>query len=91
LLNDGRLVPLHLGCAGLRELSDLGIPRTAHSLRHRFATEYARLDPDLRNLQTIMGHSDISTTTIFVQVEPEACANGVVALAKRTRQRRQRA
>jgi hypothetical protein len=30
-----------------------------------FATEYARVDPDIRNLQSIMGQADPGTTTIY--------------------------
>lgn len=37
-----------------------------HLLRHCYATEYYRNTKDLEGLRRILGHSDITTTTIYI-------------------------
>lgn len=39
---------------------------TPHILRHTFATEFYRETKDIETLRKILGHSDISTTQIYV-------------------------
>ena len=37
-----------------------------HTLRHTYATQYYKQTKDIETLRRILGHSDISTTTIYI-------------------------
>lgn len=49
----------------------LGLHWTAHNLRHRAASRLLQLTKDVRLVQTILGHSSLSTTAVYLEVTPE--------------------
>ncbi len=59
-------------------LNDNNIPyKKFHSLRHTYATLLLSKGVDLKTVQDLMGHSDITITQIYLHVLPKTKADAV--------------
>ena len=57
-----------------------GVPGSAHSLRHWFATALVNAGVDLRTVQTLMRHQTLATTEIYTQISQERRADAINTL-----------
>lgn len=70
----GSIVRKYVKKAGIKK------PITAHKLRHTFATVLLEKNVDLVSIQQLLGHSDLSTTEIYVHTNAERLRDAVTQL-----------
>jgi len=75
-----------LSAAGISEMfrkfvcGQLEVCCTPHQLRHSFASELRRQGVDLRVIQRLLGHAKLDTTAIYLNIDPDDLAGGILRL-----------
>jgi site-specific recombinase XerD len=75
--SDRPMTAQHLGKLITRAMPD---GWTAHTLRHRFATQAYRVDRDLRAVQELLGHASPTTTAVYAAVPDGALTAAVMGV-----------
>ena len=70
---------IDLTCRQVREQCGIGKPVSPHSLRHAFAVHLLEAGTDLRTIQLLLGHRNLSTTARYLMI----AASKVCATASR--------
>lgn len=68
----------------------IGMPYTAHQLRHTYGTDAYERSKDIRAVQELMGHSTVSTTQKYIKVNAKTGVDLALALGEDLRKLRRR-
>jgi site-specific recombinase XerD len=79
--NGERIKPYTVSQYLNRYLRSVGIEKTAHALRHTFATNVYRSTGDILLTQRLLGHSSVQTTQIYAGPDMSKAAPAVMALS----------
>jgi integrase/recombinase XerD len=66
---------LQAACRSARMSAKLDKPVTVHTLRHSFATHLLEAGTDIRTIQVLLGHRNLSTTVRYTQVAATTISN----------------
>ncbi|MBW2569228.1 MAG: tyrosine-type recombinase/integrase [Deltaproteobacteria bacterium] len=66
----------------IRLMKKIGMRGRLHDLRHSFASHLSMEGIDIRTIQELLGHSDITTTQIYSHLSPEHMRNAISKLGK---------
>lgn len=83
-LRDGALwnpTPANVSSAIRQYMQRMGLPYSAHQLRHRFATQIYEATGDINVVKELLGHTSISTTQVYTQVSSAKRTHAVGLIA----------